>query len=317
MARPIILGVVGDSGTGKSTIARGVVDILGADNVTHVRCNDYHRYDRAERAQRGITPLHPDCNHLDVVAQHIALLRAGEPILKPTYSHADGTFGRSEYVVPKRFVVVEGLLGYHTSTLSSLYDVRVFMAPPEDLRRTWKIERDTADRGYSVAEAADQLGLRELDAATFVRPQEQRADIVVTFRPGDADDAERLDAVVRLREGLAHPDLSVIVGAGGDGITLTERGRERELQIAGSVDPTRGAAIEAAIWERMHFASHLRTDRLGVFTRQDGEHRSGSLAIVQVVVIYHLVTAKAIVALGGDDTRPPTRPVAAAPAAVA
>ena len=60
MARPIILGVVGDSAAGKTTITRGLVRILGEDQVTHVGPDDYHRYDRKQRAERGITPLHPD-----------------------------------------------------------------------------------------------------------------------------------------------------------------------------------------------------------------------------------------------------------------
>ena len=128
MARPIILGVVGDSATGKTTITKGLVEILGRENVTHIGMDDYHRYDREERARLGITPLNPDCNHMDIIGQHLGHLRRGEPILKPVYGHGDGKFGRPEYVQPKGFVVVEGLLGYHTPELSSQFDVRVYLA---------------------------------------------------------------------------------------------------------------------------------------------------------------------------------------------
>ena len=76
MARPIILGVVGDSAAGKTTITRGLVRVLGEEHVTHVCTDDYHRYDRRQRAERGITPLHPDCNYIDIMAQHLAHLRA-------------------------------------------------------------------------------------------------------------------------------------------------------------------------------------------------------------------------------------------------
>jgi hypothetical protein len=61
--------------------------------------------------------------------------------------------------------------------------------------------------------------------------------------------------------------------------------------------------VEEAIWDRMHFASHLRSERLGEFTIGTELHRSQSLAIVQVLVLYHLVTARAAVALGGPGTR--------------
>src|SRR5262252_779363 len=127
MARPIILGVVGDSAAGKTTLTRGLVRVLGEDNVTHVCTDDYHRYDRKQRAERNITPLHPDCNYLDILAQHLGHLRANEPVLKPVYDHGDGTFGRSAYVRPARLVVAEGLLAFHTPELRELFDVRVFL----------------------------------------------------------------------------------------------------------------------------------------------------------------------------------------------
>ncbi len=97
MARPVILGVVGDSASGKTTITRGLVRLLGEDQVTHVATDDYHRYDRKQRAERGITPLNPDCNYMDIMSQHLHHIRQGEPILKPIYRHNDGSFDAPEY----------------------------------------------------------------------------------------------------------------------------------------------------------------------------------------------------------------------------
>ena len=318
MARPIILGVVGDSATGKTTLTKGLVEILGSENVTHIGLDDYHRYDRVERAENGLTPLNPDCNYMDIIGQHLGHLRAGEPILKPVYGHSDGKFHRPEYVEPQGFVVVEGLLGYHTPELSAQFDVRVYLAPPEELRRDWKLKRDSTKRGYTEAQVHEELERREPDSEAFIRPQKARADLVVTFQPGVADDADHLDAVLTLRDGLPHPDLSVVLdGDGSDGITLEQRASERCLTIPGNVDRERGAAIEEAIWEKMHFARHMRTERLGVFSvGTDEGHRSESLAITQVLILYHLVTAKASVAVGGDDAgRRQTRGVPA-PASV-
>jgi phosphoribulokinase len=298
MARPIILGIVGDSAAGKTTISRGLVEILGADNVTHIGTDDYHCYDRKQRAELGITPLHPDCNYIDIIGQHVRHLRDGEPILKPVYGHSDGTFGAPEYIVPNRFAVIEGLLGYHTKELRDAYDVRVFLAPPEQLRRDWKIKRDTSKRGYDEAQVLAELDKREADSEAFIRPQKTHADLVVSFQP--SEDPDKLDAELTLREGLPHPDLSVLLDD--DAITLTQRADSRLLTIPGDLDPDRGATIEEAIWEKMQFAQQLRTERLGEFTIGEHVHRSESLAIVQVLILYHLVTAKAAVAVGGDDT---------------
>ena len=307
MARPIILGVVGDSAGGKTTLTRGLVRVLGQEQVSHVCLDDYHRYDRAQRAGMDVTPLAPDCNHMDVMAQHLKLLRCGEPILKPVYRHADGTFGPPVYLRPGRFLIVEGLLGYHTDELRGCFDIRVFLDPPESLRRRWKVVRDCSRRGYTTTQVLDELDRREADSERFIRPQRHHADMVVRFAPptgaddGDAADATHLDAHLLLRPGLPHPDLSDVVGDGDDGLQLLAAGDDQDLRVPGRLTPARALELEERIWEHMHFASHLRSERLGEFTLGTDLHRSDSLAIVQLLVLYHLVTARARVALGGPE----------------
>jgi phosphoribulokinase len=317
MARPIILGVVGDSATGKTTLSRGLVRMLGEKNVTHVAADDYHRYDRRQRAEHGITPLHPDCNYIDIMERHFAELRQGNAILKPVYQHKDGTFGPPVYTKPAQFTLIEGLLGYHTPELRESYDVRVFLAPPEELRRAWKVQRDCSRRGYTTDQVLEELDRRESDSELFIRPQQRWADIVVSFKPGSRGDQEHLDAEIVLRKGLVHPDLSEFSCEDGSGIRIEETDAEQTLYVPGDIDPAHGSEIEEAVWERMHFASHLRSERLGEFTVGTELHRSESLAIVQVIVLYHLVTARATVALGGEGTRADqaavTPPATAAP----
>jgi phosphoribulokinase len=305
MPRPVILGVVGDSAAGKTTITRGLVRILGEDRVTHVCTDDYHRYDRKQRADLGITPLHPDCNHLDIAGQDLEHLREGKAILKPVYRHADGTFAPPVYVKPHVFTVVEGLLGYHTQDMRDCYDVRVYLAPPEELRRKWKVQRDCSRRGYTTDEVLSELDRREPDSAAFIRPQERYADMVISFVSSESRDPDFLDAEVVLREGLPHPDLSPFIGNSSRGMTIAQRGAERHLCIPGDIDPGRAAEIEEAIWDKLHFATHLRSQRLGEFTIGIDLHRSESLALVQLLILYHLVMARAAVALGGDGTRAP------------
>ena len=237
------------------------------------------------------------------MAQHLQCLRLGEGILKPVYQHKDGTFGPPVYTKPNQFTVIEGLLGYHTPALRECYDVRVFLAPPEDLRRRWKVQRDCSRRGYTTDQVLEELDRREPDSELFIRPQQRWADLVVSFKPGSRGDQEHLDAEIVLRKGLVHPDLSDFAEAGGKGVTVDEGDIEHRLFVPGDIDPALGSAIEEAVWERMHFASHLRSERLGEFTVGTELHRSESLAIVQVLVLYHLVTARATVALGGEAPR--------------
>jgi phosphoribulokinase len=304
MPRPIMLGVVGDSGAGKTTLTRGLVRILGEAQVTRVAADDYHRYDRRHRPEHNVTPLDPAGNYLDVLEQHLAHLRAGQPILKPIYRHSDGTFLPSQYVRPAQFTIVEGMLGFHTAAMREAYDVRVYLVPPEELRRQWKVQRDVSRRGYTTDAVLTELDRREGDAEVYIRPQQRYADIVVSFTPGENGNQDRLDANVKMRPGLPHPDLSPFVDEDdGSGITLTEQRMETHLRVPGTITPDRAAAIEEAVWDRMHFASHLRTERLGVFAVGHQLHRSEALAIVQVLILYQLVTARAAVALGSPGVR--------------
>src|ERR1035438_7100272 len=119
--RPVLLGLIGDSAAGKSTLTRGLMELLGPERVTHVCADDYHKYDRQERARNGLTPLHSDCNYLDILELQLERLHYGQPILKPVYEHATGQLVRPEYVQPKDFVIVEGLLGFHTAVMRQFF----------------------------------------------------------------------------------------------------------------------------------------------------------------------------------------------------
>ena len=129
--RPVIIGIVGDSGAGKSTFAAGLAEVLGRERTLAICIDDYHRYARAERAVNGLTPHDPACNYLDILEQHIDLLRAGEPILKPVYNHVGGVLEPPEYVEPRRFIILEGLHGYATPRLREAYDLKILLEPQE------------------------------------------------------------------------------------------------------------------------------------------------------------------------------------------
>jgi phosphoribulokinase len=297
MDRPVMLGIVGDSGSARTTITRGLERALGEGEVAHVCTDHYHRYDRRQRAERKITPLHPDCNHLDILTEHLRLLRDGQPVLKPVYDHADGTFGRSEYVEPRRLVVAEGLLGFHTPELRELFDVRVFLDMPDDLRRRWKLDRDCSTRGYTPGEVLAELDRREPDSEAFIRPQREYADIVVRFEPSGAADQEHLDARLILRDSLTQLELNgLLADSEQDGLVLTDRDGEQELFVPGRILAHRGTLdrateLEELIGWKLHLADRLPLDALGEFTFGTERHRSDSLALVQLLILYHALTA--------------------------
>jgi phosphoribulokinase len=310
MTRPVVLGVVGDSAAGKTTLTRGVIRILGgSDHVSYVSGDDYHRYGRQQRAELDLTPLDPSANHLDILGQHLGHIRAGEPVLKPVYDHRSGSLQPPVLVRPHPYVVVEGLLGYHSEALRAAHDIRVFLAPPEELRRTWKLTRDCTRRGYTTHEVLSELDRRERDVDAYIKPQRGHADIVVSFTPTTSNDPERLDAHLILRDTLRHPDLSPFLRPDGDGPTLVRRESEALLRIPGDTDSSLAAELEEAVWQRMQYASHLRVQRLGEFTIGTELHRSESLALAQTLLLYHLVSTRAAISAGIDPHDPRARGV--------
>lgn len=295
--RPAMLAVVGDSATGKTTLTGGLVSALADGTVSSICLDDYHRYDRTERRCLPYTPLDPACNYMGIMEQHLQLLATGQPILKPVYNHSRGSLDRPVLYEPTETVIVEGLLPLHTRMSRACFDLSVYLDPPESIRRTWKIGRDTRDRGYTAEQVVADLEKRAPDTESFVRPQRRWADIVVRFAPlaerGETA-ADPLSATVLLRPTAPHPDLHRILGDDSrDAVHLKmirdEDGRPVDaLHVHAYAPRARIRRIEEAIWAEIRDLAPLPSC-LGML--RDGT-RSEPLAVVQLILLYHLVLTR-------------------------
>jgi phosphoribulokinase len=298
---PVVLGLAGDSASGKSTLSRGIEYVLGAGRVARVCTDDYHRYDRAERARLGVTPLDPAANRMDMMAEHLRTLASGRAVVKPTYRHATGAFGPPEALAPGEIVIVEGLLPLIDRRVRDAIDVAVFLEPEEVLRRRWKLERDVFERGYRAADVVEEVHRREPDAAAFVRPQRTFADVIVAFRRDDERPASApLSVRLTVRPTMPYADLRELLGGIGQGSrapvrwsTATDgRGPMSLLDIDGACPSALGAEIEDVLWASLRPDDRLQRDRIGVVrTPGQGERRSEALAIAQLVIVAHLIGA--------------------------
>ncbi|KOP25007.1 phosphoribulokinase [Hapalosiphon sp. MRB220] len=306
MSRPIILGIVGDSAAGKTTLTKGIAQVLGPENVTVICTDDYHKYDRKQRAEINITALHTDCNHLDIMQQHLSLLRTGQPILKPVYSHKTGTFEAPVYIKPNKFVIVEGLLGYSTRAARDCYDVKVYLAPPEPLRAGWKVKRDTQKRGYTEEQVLAELEKREPDSEQFIRPQRQWSDIVVSFYP-PSDDINNtnghLNVRLVLRPTIPHPDFTQILDIGNSSTSAIRLGLDRDmgkpvdvLEVDGHATLEQVNKLEHLICADMPYLKNVcdreSNPEIGKVAGTTGETiQSYPLAITQLLTTYHMLKA--------------------------
>ena len=293
--RPVMLAIAGDSASGKTTITAGLVRALGAERCTAVCVDDYHRYDRSERKVLPFTALHPDCNFIDIMEQHLQLLATGHPVLKPVYDHHAGALTRPQYVEPREFVIIEGLLPLHTKLAAACFDVTVYLNPPEAIRRDWKVRRDTTQRGYTQEQVRAELDRREPESDRFIRPQRARADIVVRFAPVEqrADPPDTpLSAELLLRPTIRHPDLTAILaGSGGSmhlKLTRDEDGRPVDsLHVHGYAPPEDTQLLEKEIWSGLGGTTELPP----VLGDLGEGKRSEPLAVTQLLLLHHLIEA--------------------------
>jgi phosphoribulokinase len=292
--RPTMLAIAGDSAAGKTTITRGLVQALGAHTSTSLCIDDYHRFDRAERSRLPFTPLHPDCNYVQIMEQHLQLLAMGEPILKPVYDHSTGLLSRPQLVEPRDFVIAEGLLPLHTSLARACFDVTVYVDPGEHIRREWKIRRDTTDRGYSREQVLAELERREPESEKFIRPQRREADIVVSFGPiNERHDppGTPLSATLVLRPTIRHPNFAKLIAEVPPSVAHLKLTRDVDgspadaLHIHGYAPEAEAEVLAKAIWNSLGVEQEL-PDCLGML---DADTRNEPLRLAQLLLLYHLV----------------------------
>ena len=226
--------------------------------------------------------------------QHLQLLAFGHPVLKPVYNHDNGRLERPVLVEPRDLVVAEGLLPLHTKVARACFDVRVYLDPPEEVRRAWKIARDTGKRGYHEDQVLAELERREPESEAFIRPQRAHADVVVRFAPlpdrGETE-ARSPSAPILLRPTLDHPNLAGVITedvreAIHLKLTRDEDGRPVDaIHIHGYAPASRTRPIEDAIWAELGVDQPL-PQSVGIVG--DGD-RSESLALTQLILLYHVI----------------------------
>lgn len=292
-----MLAIGGDSASGKTTLSRGLVSALGSERTTLMCTDDYHRYDREERriGKFPFTPLHPECNYLGIMEQHLQLLALGQPVLKPVYNHEKGTLDRPEMVKPSDFVVIEGLFPLWSKLSRACFDVTVFLDPPEPIRHAWKIKRDTTQRGYTEEQVIGDLEKREPESAAFIRPQRANADIVVRFAPAPGHEGEPgpLSVTIMLRPTIAHPDLSDVLSSDTRQAIHLKLIRDDDskpvdaLHVHGHAPRELTREVEKVIWSKLGIPTPV-PESLGDL---GGGLRSEPLAVTQLVLLYHLLLA--------------------------
>jgi uridine kinase len=180
---PIILGIAGGSGSGKTTVANAVLKSIGAHRIAFLPHDAYYRdlqdLPPAQRAQVNFD--HPDSLESELLTEHIIQLKEWQSIDLPVYDFT--THSRTEktvHIEPQRVILVEGILIFSEKTLRSLFDIKIFVDTDPDLRFIRRLQRDISERGRTTEIVIKQyLGTVRPMHLDFVEPSKRYADIII------------------------------------------------------------------------------------------------------------------------------------------
>ncbi|MCP3960825.1 MAG: hypothetical protein GY719_23520 [bacterium] len=271
--RPVVLGLAGDSGSGKDYFSRLLADVLGSDRTLDISGDDYHRWPRGHEMWQVHTHLDVRANELHRQQGHAVAISRGESIVKGVYDHDTGTFTEEEEIDPKQYVIFSGLHTLALRTPRKLYDLTVFLDPEEDLRRLWKLRRDVDERGHSREQVLASLEEREEDRQRFILPQRKQANLVISMRPAEGesvDDQEREPELVLEVTASNSFHLGPLVEAMGE-LTDVEIRHDpyrdaihQSLALRGDVSEARLGAVATAILPNLYELSQAPRFRDGL-----------------------------------------------------
>ena len=179
----MFIGICGGTGSGKTTIARAIVDAVRAERVVLIEQDSYYRnladMPLDERHQANFD--HPDSIDSDMLVNHLIRLKQGLNVEMPLYDFVTHTRSeRIEIIEPRPVVIIEGILIFAEPRVLDLLDVRVFVDTPDDIRLMRRLRRDINERGRTFERTMEQYErtIRPMHFE-FVEPSKRHADIII------------------------------------------------------------------------------------------------------------------------------------------
>lgn len=200
---PLVIGIAGGSGSGKTTVANVVMQRVGAENIAYLPHDAYYKelghLPPNQRAQINFD--HPDSLENELMIQHIQALREFQPVALPVYDFS--TDSRTDKIIevkPQRIIIVEGILIFAVPDLRKMFDLKIFVDTDPDIRLIRRLQRDISERGRSTESVINQyLSTVRPMHLEFVEPSKRYADVII---PEGGFNAAALDLVVARLEAL-------------------------------------------------------------------------------------------------------------------
>ncbi|HEX7151787.1 MAG TPA: uridine kinase [Thermoanaerobaculia bacterium] len=203
MKTPVIIGIAGGTGSGKTTVARAIYDRVGKDRIEWISHDSYYRnFDALSPEElHQINWDHPDSLETELLARHLDVLAKGSSVEVPVYDFTAYARGAETHrVEPRRVIIVEGILVLYEPDLRKRIDIKLFVDTPADLRFLRRLTRDVKTRGRSLESVVEQYlkTVRPMHEE-FVEPSKRHADLII---PEGGENQVALDAIISRVEHL-------------------------------------------------------------------------------------------------------------------
>ncbi|HEY0408268.1 MAG TPA: uridine kinase [Pyrinomonadaceae bacterium] len=202
----MIIGISGGTGSGKTTVANGILETVSAQDVAFIQQDSYYRNlkDLPLDYRQAVNFDHPDALDNDLLVHHIRKLKAGGSVELPIYDFkTHSRLNETLLIEPKPIVIVEGILIYADARLLEQMDIKIFVDTPDDIRFIRRLRRDVAERGRTVDSVIEQyLATVRPMHMQFVEPSKRYADIII---PEGGHNLVSIDLISgKIRERLAN-----------------------------------------------------------------------------------------------------------------
>jgi uridine kinase len=203
LTTPLVIGIAGGSGSGKTTVAQEILQRVGPDRIAYLQHDSYYKdltgLPPTQRAEVNFD--HPNSLETELLIAHVEQLKAGCSIEVPVYDFAtDSRTGETFTVHSRRVIIVEGILIFTDPVLRALFDVKIFVDTDADVRLIRRLHRDITERGRTVESVIHryQATVRPMHLE-FVEPSKRYADVII---PEGGYNTAALDMVVARIESL-------------------------------------------------------------------------------------------------------------------
>jgi len=197
MRKPIIIGVAGGTGSGKTTVANEILQRVGEQQIAYIQHDSYYRdLSHLTPEQRARVNFdHPDSLETELLIEHLRALQLGQAIEVPVYDFTmHARTGKTQHLEPHAVILIEGILIFVERGLRDVMDVRIFVDTAADIRFIRRLKRDMQERGRSLDSVISQyMGTVRPMHLEFVEPSKRHADIII---PEGGFNAVALDMVV-------------------------------------------------------------------------------------------------------------------------